>query len=180
MIAGGGHIAEVLDKRTGVSPLWIPPWPSIEPAAFDPQSDSTYGNTSEARLLAGIMGHNLCLDIFGGPSTEEEAAGLHPHGEASIALYDIEPSAIRLTMRAQLAEASLEVERHIELQDRNVRIVEVGGKHDGDRSPGGLDRARHARSAVPGARRDGVSRLGDPLESAGGGVRHSGLPGPGG
>ena len=107
MIAGGGHIAEVLEKRTGVSPLWIPPWPSIEPAAFDPQSDSTYGNTSEARLLAGIMGHNLCLDIFGGPSTEEEAAGLHPHGEASIALYDIAPSAIRLTMRAQLAEASL-------------------------------------------------------------------------
>ena len=124
VIAGGGHIAEVLEKRTGVSPLWIPPWPSIEPAAFDPQSDSTYGNTSEARLLAGIMGHNLCLDIFGGPSAEEEAAGLHPHGEASIALYDIEPSATRLTMRAQLAEASLEVERYIELQDRNVRIVE--------------------------------------------------------
>ena len=124
VIAGGGHIAEVLDKRTGVSPLWIPPWPSIEPAAFDSLTDPTYGSNSEARLLAGIMGHNLCLDIFGGPSAEEEAAGLHPHGEASIARYEIEPSATRLVMRADLAEASLQVERRIELQDRAVRIVE--------------------------------------------------------
>jgi hypothetical protein len=125
VVAGGGHIAEVLDKRTGVSPLWIPPWPSIEPAAFDPQSDVAYGSNAEARLLAGIMGHNLCLDIFGGPSVEEEAAGLHPHGEASIAHYDIEPSATRLTMRAHLVEACLEVERRIELRDRAVRIVEA-------------------------------------------------------
>ncbi|MEN3340312.1 MAG: hypothetical protein V7647_3988 [Acidobacteriota bacterium] len=124
VVAGGGHIAEVLDKRTGVSPLWIPPWPSIEPAAFDPQTDASYGQNSEARLLACIMGHNLCLDIFGGPSAEEEAAGLHPHGEASIALYDIEPSATHLVMRADLTEASLRVERRIDIDDRAVRIVE--------------------------------------------------------
>jgi hypothetical protein len=124
VLVGGGHIAEVLDKRTGISPLWIPPWPSIEPAAFDPQSDASYGDNSEARLLAGIMGHNLCLDIFGAPSAEEEAAGLHPHGEASIVAYDIEPSATHLTMRAQLPEAALQVERRIDLQDRAVRIVE--------------------------------------------------------
>lgn len=124
VVEGGGHIAEVFDKRTGVSPLWIPPWPSIEPAAFDPQIDTAYGHNSEARLLAGIMGHNLCLDIFGGPSAEEEAAGLHPHGEASIAPYDIEPSTTRLTMRATLAEAALRVERRIELEDRAVRIRE--------------------------------------------------------
>src|SRR5687768_5235320 len=35
VVEGGGHIVEILDKRTGVSPLWIPPWPSIEPGAFD-------------------------------------------------------------------------------------------------------------------------------------------------
>jgi hypothetical protein len=28
----GGHIAEICDKRTGVNPLWLPPWPSIEPS----------------------------------------------------------------------------------------------------------------------------------------------------
>jgi hypothetical protein len=124
VLEGGGHIAEVLDKRTGVSPLWIPPWPSIEPAAFDPQTNVEYGRNAEARLLAGIMGHNLCLDIFGGPSPEEEAAGLHPHGEASVAQYEVEASATRLAMRATLAEASLQVERRMELEDRAVRIVE--------------------------------------------------------
>jgi hypothetical protein len=31
----GGHIAQILDKSSGVSPLWIPPWPSIEPSAYD-------------------------------------------------------------------------------------------------------------------------------------------------
>ncbi len=35
------------------------------------------------------MGHNLCLDIFGGPSAEEFAAGLQPHGEASIVPYEL-------------------------------------------------------------------------------------------
>jgi hypothetical protein len=124
VLEGGGHIAEVLEKKTGVSPLWIPPWPSIEPGGFDPDSDTTYGSTSEARLLSGIMGHNLCLDIFGGPSPEEEAAGLHPHGEASIAQYEIVPSATRLTMGASLTEAALRVERLIELDDRAIRIRE--------------------------------------------------------
>ena len=36
VLEGGGHIASVLDKATGVSPLWVPPWPSIEPSAFGP------------------------------------------------------------------------------------------------------------------------------------------------
>ena len=36
----------------------------------------------ESSLLAGIMGHNLCLDIFGGPSDDEARAGLPVHGEA--------------------------------------------------------------------------------------------------
>jgi hypothetical protein len=124
VVEGGGHIAEVLDKQAGVSPLWIPPWPSIEPASFNPRTDTTYGGNAEARLLAGIMGHNLCLDIFGGPSAEEEAAGLHPHGEASIAQYELDTSGTGLTMCATLAEASLRVERRIDLEDRAVRIRE--------------------------------------------------------
>ena len=64
----GGHIAEMLDKRSGVNPLWTPPWPSIEPSTYSAASHAEYGSSSEAKLLAGIMGHNLCLDIFGAPS----------------------------------------------------------------------------------------------------------------
>ena len=75
VLHGGGHIAEVFDKRAGVSPLWIPPWPSMEPSEFDKKRPDPYGTDHEARLLAGIMGHNLCLDLFGGPSRDEAAAG---------------------------------------------------------------------------------------------------------
>src|SRR3954463_9777615 len=82
----GGHIAEVLDKRTGVNPLWAPPWPSIEPSAFDRmRHGDLYGGGSDGRLLAGIMGHSLCLDVFGGPSDDEATAGLTTHGEGSVA-----------------------------------------------------------------------------------------------
>ena len=35
VLEGGGHIAEIFDKATGVNPLWTPVWPSIEPSAFD-------------------------------------------------------------------------------------------------------------------------------------------------
>jgi len=29
----GGHIAEIQHKPSGVNPLWIPLWPSIEPSS---------------------------------------------------------------------------------------------------------------------------------------------------
>jgi hypothetical protein len=121
----GGHIAEIFDKHAGVNPLWTPPWPSIEPSAFDPRVHTTYGAGADARLLAGIMGHNLCLDIFGGPSADEAAAGLDPHGEGSVARYEIETSANTLTMRARLPLAQMLVERRIDLRDRAVWIREA-------------------------------------------------------
>jgi hypothetical protein len=90
VLEGGGHIAEVFHKETGVNPLWTPPWPSIDPAAYDPEHHPMYGDGVDASLLAGIMGHNLCLDIFGGPSAAEAAAGLPVHGEVSTLRFDIE------------------------------------------------------------------------------------------
>jgi len=117
VLEGGGHIAEVLDKRTGVNPLWTPPWPSIEPGAYDAAIHPEYGTGVDAMLLAGIMGHNLCLDIFGGPSAEEAAAGLPVHGEASIARADLLKSPDALTTRALLPLANLEVEREIVLAE---------------------------------------------------------------
>src|SRR5579872_6833114 len=69
----GGHIAELIEKSTGVNPLWSPPWPSIEPSAWSMEAHPEYGDNSESKLLAGILGHNLALDIFGGPSPEERS-----------------------------------------------------------------------------------------------------------
>jgi hypothetical protein len=130
----GGHLAEVCDLRTGLNPLWTPPWPSIEPSAYDPSRHDAYGRDVAARLLAGIMGHNLCLDIFGGPSADEAAAGLPVHGEASVVPYEIEAEGTAMRMRTSLPLAGLLVERRLDLHGRGVRIREVVT------NPGGVDR----------------------------------------
>lgn len=121
----GGHIAEVFDKQTGVSPLWIPSWSSIEPCTYDATKHSEFGTGSDAKLLAGIMGHNLCLDIFGGPSPEELEAGLTAHGEGSVNQYQITETGEELVLRLHLPLAQLYFERHIQLQGRSLRIREV-------------------------------------------------------
>lgn len=120
----GGHIAEILDKASGISPLWVPPWETIEPNDYDSSRHPEYGGGPDASLLAGIMGHNLCLDIFGGPSPEEAAAGLPAHGEVSTARFTIQADDRRLVASAVLPAAQLRVERHITLEDRTVRVTE--------------------------------------------------------
>jgi hypothetical protein len=126
VLEGGGHIAEILDKTTGVNPLWTPPWPTIEPGDFDHATHPGYGNgPAESRLLSAIMGHNLCLDIFGGPSPEEEAAGLTAHGEGSSAVYQITDDRSSLVMWARLPMAQLTFERRISLVGQAVRIRET-------------------------------------------------------
>ncbi|MBZ5624428.1 MAG: aldose 1-epimerase family protein [Acidobacteriia bacterium] len=121
----GGHIAEIFDKATNVNPLWTPPWRSIEPSIYDPIQYPEYGAGVEAKLLAGIMGHNLCLDLFGGPSPEEAAAGMTVHGEASVGPYEISETDGQLVLRTELPWAQLGLERRLELRDRAVRIRET-------------------------------------------------------
>jgi hypothetical protein len=120
----GGHVAEILDKQSGVNPLWTPPWPSIEPSTFSKTKNPEYGDDPENQLLSGIMGHNLCLDIFGGPSPDEFAAGIGVHGEGSVAPYQISEPAGALVMRATLPIAQIRFERRIELHGSNVRFLE--------------------------------------------------------
>ena len=120
----GGHIAGILHKPSGVNPLWIPPWRSIEPSDYDAARHPEYGGTVESKLLAGIMGHNLCLDIFGGPSAEEHAAGIGVHGEASVAPYDIEISGPTLRASATFPLAQIRFERTLELRGLKAEIAE--------------------------------------------------------
>jgi len=108
----GGHVAEILDKRTGVNPLWTPHWESVEPSEFFDKSRPEFGAGAEAQLVAGLMGHNICLDLFGGPTETEKTAGVPVHGEGPVALYTIEadsedradPSVVMTTVleRAQI------------------------------------------------------------------------------
>jgi len=123
--AEGGHIAEIQHKATGVNPLWIPPWPSIEPSTYALPKNPEYGADAESKLLAGIMGHNLCLDLFGSPSPEEAAAGMTVHGEASIAQYKISLTDRDLTAACSMPAAQLQFERHIRLDAKRVLITET-------------------------------------------------------
>lgn len=121
----GGHIAEIFHKETGVNPLWTPNWPSIEPSTYSPEKHPEYGNGPDAVLLAGIMGHNVCLDIFGAPSPEELAAAIPVHGEASVARYEIRTVEGHLVALTRLPRAQLLFERRIELQGLAVKINEA-------------------------------------------------------
>jgi hypothetical protein len=122
----GGHIAEITEKATGVNPLWVPPWPSIEPSQHSFEKNPEYGANAESKLLAGIRGHNLALDIFGPPSPEEFRIGLTVHGEASVVPYEIEKQGASIIAKALLPLAVLDFEREIRLEPGGiVRIRET-------------------------------------------------------
>jgi hypothetical protein len=124
VLVEGGHIAEITHKASGVNPLWTPPWPSIEPSTYSLDGHPGYGADAESKLLAGIMGHNLCVDLFGPPSAAEAAIGMTVHGEASVVPYEIEAGGSELVQTALLKLAGLEVWRRIRLEGTTVRIVE--------------------------------------------------------
>lgn len=116
----GGHIAEIIEKKSGVNPLWVPPWPSIEPSTPSAATHPEYGDDAESKLLSGILGHNLCLDIFGPPSEAEYAAGVTVHGESSVAPYEIKVAGARMIAKAHLPLAQLDFERELELAANGV------------------------------------------------------------
>ena len=121
----GGHIAEILNKDSGVNPLWIPPWRSAEPGEWSPVKMPEFGGGPDAQLLAGIMGHSLCLDLFGPPSADEEAAGVRTHGEAGIVPWEFESCPAGLVARCIMPQSQLACERVITLADKTMRIRET-------------------------------------------------------
>ncbi len=121
----GGHVAEILHKPSGVNPLWVPPWPSIEPSTYNRAKHPEYGDDAESKLLSGILGHNLCLDLFGAPSDEEIAAGMTVHGEASILPYQLSFTDRELTASVSMPAAQLHFERRLRLDGARVRFTET-------------------------------------------------------
>lgn len=111
----GGHIAEIFHKPSSVNPLWTPPWRSIEPSQYRRDRHPEYGEDDEAALLAGIMGHNICLDTYGAPSAEEFRAGIPIHGEGPMVPYEATGNGASMTLRAHLPKAELQFTRVIRL-----------------------------------------------------------------
>jgi hypothetical protein len=64
------------------------------------------------------------MDIFGGPSPEEAAAGLTVHGEAPVAAFEITVAGSELTARAHLPQSQLRFERKIRLPAGSA-VVEI-------------------------------------------------------
>jgi len=90
-LIGGGHIVDFHFRRTGqTNPFWTPHWKTREPFDFDPGNDAgIYGSPEVGRLLSGIAGHSLCLDLFGMPSAEEVRTGGTLHGEAGVLKWNV-------------------------------------------------------------------------------------------
>jgi hypothetical protein len=122
-LTGGGHIADFhFEETPRVSPLWVPPWKTIEPQSYrEKVHKAKYGTVTEGKLLSGIVGHNICLDYFGSPSAEESRMGLSQHGEAPSSLWrktalDRGEQRIALKLSVQLPIAGLRFTRTIELR----------------------------------------------------------------
>jgi hypothetical protein len=130
-LTGGGHIAEFhFEEPPRVSPLWVPPWKTIEPQSYREElHKQKYGSIVEGKLLSGIVGHNICLDYFGSPSREETRMGLSQHGEApsshwrKVALHRGDQH-IALELSVQLPIAGLRFSRTIELR-KNESIAYI-------------------------------------------------------
>ncbi|MBV8072117.1 MAG: hypothetical protein JO270_19580, partial [Acidobacteriaceae bacterium] len=112
----GAHVAETVLKRAGgINPLWIPDQPTIDSDQFDPGRDGgRYGDDAEARLISGLLGHNLCLPFWGPPSASEFAAGMTFHGETNIVRWqEVSHTPSSLTIEATLPNSGIRVERSI-------------------------------------------------------------------
>ncbi len=125
-LTGGGHIAEFRfvggSPFSQLSPLWVPPWKSMEPYEYREKTHSRlYGSLLEGKLLSGIAGHNICLDYFGPPTQAETRLGLSQHGEAPMSKW--QKTALRtdrqktsLTLSTRLPAAGLTFTRNLRLQ----------------------------------------------------------------
>jgi hypothetical protein len=125
-LTGGGHIAAFrFTESSGLpdlNPYWDPLWKTIEPYQYRPERHATrYGPPATGKLIAGISGHNLCLDYFGPPSEEEAAQGLSIHGEAPSARWRktkarVTARQVSLTLSVHLPVAGLQFAREITLR----------------------------------------------------------------
>ena len=129
-LTGGGCIADIhLHDGNEINPYWTPRWKTMEPFHFDPaRHTQTYGPPEVGRLLCGIAGHSLCLDLFGAPSEEEAAQGGTLHGEAGIskwkASFSSSHSQSKLRFSVRLPRAAMQFARSL-LVRRGEPIVYV-------------------------------------------------------
>jgi hypothetical protein len=120
ILEGGGHIAEIVLKAKGdLNPLWLQDRPTMEPMEYVPERhEKIYGGGPVAKLMSGLMGHNLCFPYWGNPSDSEYKAGMSFHGETGVVRWK------KLDYRQQNGETQLKVAADLpESQTRFTRTI---------------------------------------------------------
>ncbi len=134
-LPGGGFIGEIRfkseDPRLSVNPMRVPHYQTIDPFQYDPaKHGALYGTGSQRRLMAGYMGHFLCLPHYGATSEAELRLDLGNHGEALAVEWkrqkvDTRAEGVTLWYAADLPKNQYRVERSITLPaEETVGYVE--------------------------------------------------------
>ncbi len=132
MLQSGGHVGEIVLKQDGgINPLWIQNRPVIDPTRYEAARDEkTYGGGASARLMSGLMGHNLCFPFWGNPSPSEARAGMTFHGETGVVRWRrISSTADTLTIEAELPESKTGMTRTVRVHG-NVAYFEETAENE--------------------------------------------------
>lgn len=125
VLQSGGHIAEITLAGNGaVNPLWVPGQATMDAEQYNPSvHQKVFGGGSAARLMAGLMGHNLCFPYWGDPSPAEAAAGMTFHGETGIVRWrQTAAGADFMTLTADLTESGTSITRTFRLKGQVVEV----------------------------------------------------------
>ena len=129
IMKSGGHIAEiVLKDKDAVNPLWVQNRPTIDASDYDPaKHERSYGGGSGARLMSGLVGHNLCFPYWGNPSASETRAGMTYHGEAGITMWrQVTARQDEITVTAEFPESRTRFTRTVRVSDQIAYFDSTG------------------------------------------------------
>ena len=126
VVTGGGHIASF--KRAGgdINAMWAPAWPTMDPALRVLADPDNYGSSGEEGLLSSILGHNLCVDVFGSHSPGEQSAGMTLHGESGMVTWEVaavDHDSGTVVLSARLPHASLQIDRAFVLREGADQVL---------------------------------------------------------
>lgn len=134
ILQSGGHVGEIVLKGdAAVNPLWIQGRRTIDPETYVAARDEkVYGPGSGAKLMSGLMGHNLCFPFWGDPSPAEAAAGMTFHGETGVVRWrQIAADGQSLTITAELPESRTRFTRTVRVRGQVAYFEETGENESG-------------------------------------------------
>jgi len=125
----GGHVAElVLKEGETINPLWVQKKQTFDAEQYEKgKHERMFGGGSGARLLAGLLGHNVCFPYWGNPSRAEGRAGMTFHGETGINRWkQTAATADSLSLSVDLPESMTQFQRMVRIAGQVAYFEEIG------------------------------------------------------